>query len=126
MIRMRATDTGMQTLEFMDQALFQQEIQRAVDCRRRGISDRLPKTIEYVVGADGSTGSANQFQHLAALRGEYCFAMATQRFGMFQYFGKSFLIECHIEPYSANALTGINQRGTFAPDRPAEILSLVK
>ena len=65
-----ASDIGVQALELVDQALFEQEIQRAVDGGRGGAGARRLEAVEQRIGTDRGIGVEHQFQHLAAQRRE--------------------------------------------------------
>ena len=69
-LRTPATDEGVQPLEAMHQALFDQEIESSVDrWRRRAKALRL-QCIENGIGADRFMAGPHQFENPAPQRGE--------------------------------------------------------
>lgn len=65
-IRMNAADKGIQTGDPMDEAMCNQEFERAVYGRRRHPAALTAQSIKQRIGADWLVAAPNQFQHTAA------------------------------------------------------------
>ena len=76
-----AADEGVQALDLVDQTVFQQEIQRSVDCRwgRRLVA--APELVQDRIGSHWPVAVPDQFQDPAAEGGQAGAALQTQLFG---------------------------------------------
>ena len=68
LVRMMAADERVDRFELVDKAIFEQEIERAVDGRRRGVAAVVAELVEQVIGLDRFFGRGDQFEHLQAQR----------------------------------------------------------
>ena len=68
--RMVAAYERVDRLKFVDEAVLQQKIQRAIDRRRRGDARTVLEMIEQIVGLDRNRGLCDQFEYAKANRGE--------------------------------------------------------
>ena len=90
---MRAADKGMQALEFVDQALFQEKIEGQVYRGWGRIPGCNPHAVEYLVGTEGFVGSTKQFQYRAAPGRESRPPFSAQLFRSAQDFRKFYLVQ---------------------------------
>jgi hypothetical protein len=65
-----AADKGAEPFDPMDQALRQEEIERTVDRRRRGVPPRLFEAVEQLIGGEGPAGRENEGEDAAPQLGE--------------------------------------------------------
>ncbi len=65
-VGLRAADVGVEGFEAVDQAVLHQEIERAIDGRRRRAAAVALQLLEQLVGADGRVAAPDQLQHAAA------------------------------------------------------------
>ena len=79
-----AGDEGVQALDLVDQALFHQEIQRAVDCGRHGAFVLGLQPVEELVGGGRAVRIQDQLQHLSAQRGQLRAVFGADRGGSFK------------------------------------------
>src|SRR5262249_4137889 len=66
----RAADEGVARFQAMDEALFKQEIERALDRRRGGAAAVALQGLEQRIGPDGRMAAPDEFQHASADVGE--------------------------------------------------------
>jgi len=68
--RMVAADEGVEALDPVDQALFHQEVEGAIDRRRGGCLIPLTQIVQDRIGPDRPVAVPDQFQHSPAERGQ--------------------------------------------------------
>src|SRR5690349_24567925 len=68
--RMVAGNIGVDGFELVDEALLEQEIERAIDGRRRCVAVALAQVIEQVIRLDRLARRGDQFQHFLAQRSQ--------------------------------------------------------
>ena len=77
----RTTDERIQRIEAMHQSGLDQEVERPVHRRRRGIAVVAAKAIEYVVCTYGTVTFPDEFQNSTPQGGKAKTAIATKPFG---------------------------------------------
>ena len=82
--RMVAADESVEALDPVDQALFHQEVERAIDRRRRGRFIALPEVIQDCIGPHRPVAVPDQLQHPAAERRQSGPTLGANRFGQTQ------------------------------------------
>lgn len=80
----RAAHEGVQPFQPVDQALFQQKIQRTIHGGRRGLGAALLQLIKQRIGANWRLSLQHQAQHIAAKRRKLHTTLLAKRLGLFQ------------------------------------------
>ena len=68
---MRAGEEGVAAFDPVDEAVFHQEIERAVDRDRRRPRHRFGEFVDHLIGAERTVARQQRLQHLAPDRGEF-------------------------------------------------------
>lgn len=76
-----AADKGVQAFQPMDQAVLQQEVERAIDCRRRRLLTFGLQAVEDLVSPDRAMARPDEFEHPAPLGRQAHAAPKTQGLG---------------------------------------------
>ena len=79
---MRAGQKRVAAFDAVDEAVFHQEIQRAVDRDRRRPRHRLGEFVDHLIGAERTVAGQQRLQHLTPDRGEFLRPLGADLLGM--------------------------------------------